>query len=34
VSTAVTETETAIQAIVAVRDRVITAYQQILQMPI
>ena len=34
VATAVSETETAIQALVSVRDRVITAYQQILQMPI
>jgi flagellar hook-basal body complex protein FliE len=34
VATAVAETETAIQALVSVRDRVITAYQQILQMPI
>ena len=34
VATAVSETETAIQALVTVRDRVITAYQQIMQMPI
>jgi len=34
VATAISETETAVQALVAVRDRVITAYQQILQMPI
>src|SRR5215470_1356418 len=34
VATAVAETETAVQALVSVRDKVITAYQQILQMPI
>ena len=34
VATAVAETETAVQALVTVRDRVISAYQQILQMPI
>ena len=32
--TAVAESETAIAALVSVRDRVIQAYQQILQMPI
>src|SRR5438105_13438769 len=32
--TAVAESETAITTLVAVRDRVIAAYQQILQMPI
>jgi flagellar hook-basal body complex protein FliE len=34
VATAVSETETAVQALVSVRDKVIAAYQQILQMPI
>jgi flagellar hook-basal body complex protein FliE len=34
VATAVSETETAVQALVSVRDKVITAYQQIMQMPI
>jgi flagellar hook-basal body complex protein FliE len=34
VVTAVTESQTAIQALVGVRDRVISAYQQIMQMPI
>ena len=32
--TAVAESETAITTLVSVRDRVIQAYQQILQMPI
>ena len=34
VATAVAETETAVQALVSVRDKVIASYQQILQMPI
>ena len=34
VVTAVAETEVAIETLVSVRDRVITAYQDILQMPI
>ena len=34
VVTAVTESQTAVQALVGVRDRVIAAYQQIMQMPI
>jgi flagellar hook-basal body complex protein FliE len=34
VVTAVAETETAIDAVVAVRDRVIAAYEEILRMPI
>lgn len=34
VVTAVTESQTAVQALVGVRDRVISAYQQIMQMPI
>jgi flagellar hook-basal body complex protein FliE len=34
VVTAVAETETAISTLVAVRDRVITAYQQIMQMTV
>ena len=34
VVTAVAETQVAIDAVVAVRDKVINAYQQILQMPI
>jgi flagellar hook-basal body complex protein FliE len=34
VVTAVAETETAINTLVSVRDRVIAAYQQIMQMPI
>lgn len=33
VVTAVTAAETTLQAVVAVRDRVITAYQEILRMP-
>lgn len=34
VVTAVAETELTVQALVSVRDRVITAYQEILRMPI
>src|ERR1700733_5221662 len=34
VVTAVTETETAVQTMVAVRDKVIAAYEDILKMPI
>jgi flagellar hook-basal body complex protein FliE len=34
VATAIAETETAVQAMVSVRDKVIASYQQILQMPI
>lgn len=34
VVTAVAETETAIDAVVAVRDRVIAAYEEIMKMPI
>jgi flagellar hook-basal body complex protein FliE len=34
VVTAVAETETAINTLVSVRDRVVAAYQQIMQMPI
>jgi flagellar hook-basal body complex protein FliE len=34
VVTAVAETETAINTLVSVRDKVVAAYQQILQMPI
>ena len=34
VVTAVAESETAIQTMVAVRDKVITAYEEILKMPI
>jgi flagellar hook-basal body complex protein FliE len=34
VSTAISETETAVQALIAVRDKVIASYQQIMQMPI
>jgi flagellar hook-basal body complex protein FliE len=34
VVTAVSETETAVQALVAVRDKVISAYEDILKMPI
>jgi flagellar hook-basal body complex protein FliE len=34
VVTAVAETETAITTLVSVRDKVIAAYQQIMQMPI
>jgi flagellar hook-basal body complex protein FliE len=34
VATAIAETETAVQAMVSVRDKVVAAYQQILQMPI
>jgi flagellar hook-basal body complex protein FliE len=34
VVTAVTESETAVQALVSVRDRVIAAYEDILKMPI
>ena len=34
VVTAVAESQTAVQALVGVRDRVISAYQQIMQMPI
>ncbi len=34
VVTAVTETELAVQTLVTVRDRVISAYQEILRMPI
>jgi len=34
VATAVAETETAVQALVSVRDKVIASYQQIMQMPI
>jgi flagellar hook-basal body complex protein FliE len=34
VTTAVAETETAVNTLVAVRDKVIAAYQQIMQMPI
>ena len=34
VVTAVTESQTAVQALVGGRDRVIAAYQQIMQMPI
>lgn len=34
VVTAVAETETAISAVVAVRDKVITAYEEIMRMPI
>ena len=34
VVTAVAETELAVQTLVSVRDRVITAYQEILRMPI
>ena len=34
VATAISETETAVQALVSVRDKVIASYQQIMQMPI
>ncbi len=34
VATAVTNAETAVETVVAVRDRVISAYQEILRMPI
>ncbi|HVV93694.1 MAG TPA: flagellar hook-basal body complex protein FliE [Hyphomicrobiales bacterium] len=34
VVTAVAESQTAVQALIGVRDRVISAYQQIMQMPI
>jgi flagellar hook-basal body complex protein FliE len=34
VVTAVAESQTAVQALIGVRDRVIQAYQQIMQMPI
>jgi len=34
VVTAVTETELAVQTLVTVRDRVITAYQEVMRMPI
>jgi flagellar hook-basal body complex protein FliE len=34
VATAISETETAVQALISVRDKVIASYQQILQMPI
>ncbi len=34
VVTAVSEAETALNAVVAVRDRVISAYQEIIKMPI
>jgi flagellar hook-basal body complex protein FliE len=34
VVTAVAETETAIDAVVAVRDRVIAAYEEVMKMPI
>jgi flagellar hook-basal body complex protein FliE len=34
VVTAVAETETAISAVVAVRDKVISAYEEIMRMPI
>ena len=34
VVTAVAETEVAVEALVAVRDRVITAYEEIMRMPI
>ena len=34
VVTAVTETELAVQTLVSVRDRVITAYQEVMRMPI
>jgi flagellar hook-basal body complex protein FliE len=34
VATAVAESETAIQTMVAVRDKVIAAYEEILRMPI
>ena len=34
VVTAVTETETAVEAMVAVRDKVIQAYEEIMRMPI
>jgi flagellar hook-basal body complex protein FliE len=34
VVTAVAETETAVNTLVSVRDKVVAAYQQIMQMPI